>query len=639
MLLLLLCAAQAIAQRELSERRVSINVDGVTVESVLTRVAEQANFRFSYNTELVPVDSVVNAHYNKETVGNIITQLFSGRVAWKTVGKHLILKPARKPKQPDKLEVAISGSVLNARTGKSLANASVYTINGKCGTVSNDQGTFELRCETDQKYLNVAVRLRSFLDTVVVVKALDQQVQIQLMPVPDNLTRLPMREAPTDAPDIPREVEELGIVKLMVPQQQRLLNINFDSFLTDIPAQVSLLPNVGTNRLVSGSVENNFSLNILAGYSYAIKGIEVGGLLNVTRTKMTGLQVAGLGNVVGERVEGVQVAGLFNNCRGSMHGVQVAGINNIVLDTIIGVQVSGFSNVLHGHMQGAQVAGFLNMATKDLDGTQVAGFLNVAKGDVHMGQAAGFMNHGHNVGGLQVAGFLNVATGNVDGVQAAGYINVADCVNAAQVAGFANIASGEVKGAQVSSFLNVANKVGGAQIGLFNFADSVGGVTVGFFSFVKKGYHEFELSSNEVVPLNASFKTGTRYFYNIFSFGTEHFRAGALSLAGYGVGSEFWLKSKRFRGNFDLTTHTVMRNWRNGPVLDLLNRATLSGGIRIGKPLVLNVGPVLNVHVTQVQDAESGQFLSVAPYRPFFSSNNGRAAVFLWVGWHAALRL
>lgn len=640
--LLLAVANTGWAQRNIAERSITLSMQQVSVEKALAKIAEQGNFRFSYNADLIPVDSIVSINAHKQTVGKLVQELFAGSIVPRVVGQHMILKPApKKAKEQSEKVFVVRGTIKHARTGKPIRNASVFADNRKFATLTDADGNYELTIETEQKYTGISVSRRSFLDTVVVIRPAEQELNVLLLPVPENLQKVPTREFSGEEiePEPIRTVEELAIVKFMVPERQRLLNLNFDDFLTEIPAQISLVPNLGTNRLVSGSVENNFSLNVLAGYSYAVKGLEVGGLVNVTRTNMRGFQVAGFGNVVGGKVRGVQAAGFFNNCRGSLHGAQVAGFTNIALDTMRGVQVAGFSNIMHGYMEGGQVAGFTNIASKDVDGFQVAGFYNEARGDVNVGQIAGFLNRGNNIGGAQIAGFMNLAKGDVDGAQAAGYINSAKNVNAAQVAGFLNHASGEVKGVQIAGFMNIAKKVGGGQIGIFNFADSVGGITLGLFSFVRKGYHEFELSNNEMMPAEFAFKTGTRYLYNIFSFGTDSYQPDAFASFGYGFGTELWFNSERFRANIDVTTHQLRRSWQTMPDLELLNRVKFAGGWRLGKALVINTGPVFSVFVTKNKDSDTGEFIDAAPYKPLFTASNDINYVSAWIGWHAGLRL
>ncbi|MBI9069860.1 MAG: hypothetical protein JEZ09_21385 [Salinivirgaceae bacterium] len=73
-----------------------------------------------------------------------------------------------------------------------------------------------------------------------------------------------------------------------------------------------------------------------------------------------------------------------------------------------------------------------------------------------------------------------------------------------------------MEGFQASVFLNVTNKLKGVQLGVFNYVDSLeSGLAIGFLSVVRNGYRAVEVSTNESFYANATFKTGTRQFYNI----------------------------------------------------------------------------------------------------------------------------
>jgi hypothetical protein len=146
---------------------------------------------------------------------------------------------------------------------------------------------------------------------------------------------------------------------------------------------------VGTNRKISGSVVNNFSINLLGGYSGGTTKAELGGLFNIDRGDVQSVQVAGLFNQVGGRVSGFQMAGLVNSAWNGVDAVQLAGLMN-------------FS---HGEVNGVQVAGLLNVSTDSLSGTQVAGVSNYTHRDVNGAQVSAVLNVGRKVNGSQVALF------------------------------------------------------------------------------------------------------------------------------------------------------------------------------------------------------------------------------------------
>lgn len=253
---------------------------------------------------------------------------------------------------------------------------------------------------------------------------------------------------------------------------------------TSIRFQFSFVPFVGTNGSYSGSVINDYSFNLLGGYSAGTEHLEIGGLFNINRGDMNGVQLAGLFNQVGGKVEGVQLAGLFNSNLDSVEAVQLAGLANFTTGPVNGVQLAGLANFSPKKVSGVQVAGVMNFTAAQLEGSQVAGVLNFTPKDV--------------------------------------------------------------KGSQVG-LVNFAHVVDGFQLGLINYADSMSGVPVGFLSFVRTGYHSLEFGFNEVIPINLAFRTGKREFYTFPFIGLRPEIDDQLTWSfGYGVGTSPRLGKKTF---------------------------------------------------------------------------------------------
>lgn len=271
---------------------------------------------------------------------------------------------------------------------------------------------------------------------------------------------------------------------------QKIKTLQFDPFgksLADTSLnrlQFSFVPFVSTNGTNSGNVVNDYSFNLLGGYSAGTNKLEIGGLFNINRGDMTGVQLSGLFNQVGGKVEGVQLAGWFNSN----------------LDSVKGVQLAGIANFTTNYVDGVQIAGITNFSPKSVKGVQLAGILNFS--------------------GSETAG--------------------------SQIAGVANFTAKSIKGSQVG-LVNFAPKVKGFQLGLVNYSDSISGIPVGFLSFVRSGYHTIELSTNEVLPLNLAFRTGKREFYNIFFAGIRPEWSEQLTWSfGYGLGSSPRLGKKTY---------------------------------------------------------------------------------------------
>ncbi len=414
------------------------------------------------------------------------------------------------------------------------------------------------------------------------------------------------------------------------------------------PFQLSLVPFIGTEGVHAQEHIFNASINIFAGLTGGVEGIELGGLLNMNRFSMTGIQAAGFGNTVAGRVEGMQIAGFFNANNSSTRGFQGAGFVNLVNDDAYTVQGSGFANIVNGNIRGIQGTGFANIVNGDIRGVQAAGFANVASGDGRLVQAAGFANiSGGSVKGIQAAGFGNIAEqaegvqvagfGNTarqaEGVQAAGFMNIARDMEGIQASGFLNIAR-NIEGVQAAGFINVASKVQGLQIGFINIADTVVGLPVGFLSIVRDGYRKLEFSAGDAMNLNLGFKIGVRHFYNIFTTGFQFTSDDPVFSYGYGLGTEINLPERRYL-NIEILTHQLMKGrWWDYEDLNLLGQLRVTYVMDLNDRWQFFAGPVANIHITR---ANANETVDLAPYEMFrFTGRNTENVV--WLGIKAGFR-
>jgi hypothetical protein len=606
---LLLFFHSAFSQVPVLKREVSMSLDNASLEKVLIILANEADFNFSYNSKIINVDTLVSLHVDNSTVKDVLEVILDEETIYKVSGNHLILIKEIPKGERDKknIKYEIKGYIYDAESGKALVNVSIYDPAGLVAALSDSMGYYTLIVPTKYEQLNLFYSKKNFYDTLIIVSPSDQSIDIKMArQYPDyDVPPLESIQPLTYAP-----VEEVGIVQKFVARDQRVQAENIDIIETRI-GQISIWPNVGTNLKMSGQVENRFSLNILAGYSAGVKGVEIGGLVNIDRKNVSGLQIAGLGNVVGGTTTGAQISGIFNNNRQDVKGIQLTGISNVILDTMKGVQIAGISNVLRGTMHGWQVAGISNFTTESVDGVQISGISNYTKKDVDVLQVAGVFNMGENVNGFQVSGLINAARKNVGGWQIAGLSNYAKTVRLSQLAGIGNIASDRVKGAQISMLFNYAKYVDGGQFSFINIADSVGGIPIGFISIVRKGYHKIELSAEEVLYANFTYKMGVRRFYNMFTVGIQPGSEGPIWGFGYGIGGQ--IGTRRAVVSLDLKGTQVMEDV-DEQAFNVSFRFSPLVGIRIVKRLSFFLGPAINLHVSDLKDPLTGEFITnIAP--------------------------
>ena len=353
---------------------------------------------------------------------------------------------------------------------------------------------------------------------------------------------------------------------------------------------------------------------------------------------MKGLQISGLMNITGGEVDGVQIAGFMNNNIGAIRGVQTAGFYNLSMDSLRGVQAAGFFNMARNRVRGVQAAGFMNISGKELSGVQAAGFMNLCGKSGHGSQFAGFANIATgDMYGLQTAGFLNLSTGSMHGAQLTSGVNITvDTTFTVQVAGIANFARW-IKGSQVSTLFNIGGKVGGSQLGLVNVCDTIKGISVGFISIVRKGMHQFEISTSDVNQVLFTLRTGTHRFYNVISTGMFRPEDPSFVTFGYGAGTEF-RPGKKFYFGIDLVGSMVFNeSLKLNVTPDLWGRSGLYLGYRPSKRIGFFAGPTFNVY--RIDDSNSTGNRPAIGRDELFTTRQGTSSLSGWIGWQAGIRL
>jgi hypothetical protein len=376
----------------------------------------------------------------------------------------------------------------------------------------------------------------------------------------------------------------LVIVVLLISVFHNVKSQTSSSQIEPRAYQVSFIPFLGTNGSQSGGCINHVSLNILAGYNGGTTGFELGGLLNIDRYDVKSSQIAGIGNFAGGEAKGVQCAGIYN-------------------------------------------------ITQILNGTQIGGVTNVASTASGM-QIAGISNHVITGKSVQIGGVLN-STGDRTAFQVAGIANYARISEGVQIAGIANV-SKEKSGSQIAGILNVTPYFKGVQIGLINITDSCNGIPIGLLSFVKNGYHNFEISVDELFQANLAFRSGVEKLHIIFIAGIKPTNIGSpLWTVGAGIGTSQSISAKTmFDINFVSQQIIKESDWSNNH----LYKFYLGMDRSLNSHMSLAFGITYNFLITDLTaDAHPEYYDDIAPYT-FSSQSYNRFNLKSWAGFKVGLR-
>lgn len=608
LLLALFFTAPLLRAGDVLERRITVEFSNTPLQTALEEVARLGGFEWSYNSRILDHSRRVSLPAGSRSVRETLVLLLGDDYTFRQSGSNIILKRNKKPQQ------RLSGYLSDPRTGKKISNATVYDRLTLRSTTTDSSGFYELPVGPNSE---IVISKLDYRDTVLEVTSQTPRF-VRLDLYPDSLPPKQYLSLRRSVNDVSYTLEQ---VFLKTSQSLAALNVQ-DSLHRRF--QLSLLPGIGTNLGLSGGVTNDFSINIIMGYSRGNRAIEVAGLANLTSGNMTGLQAAGV----------------FNSLRGNAAGIQAAGAWNVIGDTLAGMQAAGVFNFA-GHTRPAsmQAAGALNFASHGRTAAQAAGVANQAD-TLTMLQVAGVWNSASELRyGLQVSGVSNYAAHSRGSAQVAGLNNnVRRGRVGTQVAGVANMAD-TLSGIQVSGFFNQARLLRGTQIGIVNIAGKNQGTQIGLFNFSGSGgYIALDAGANDLLTANISFRSGRPHFYVTLSAGVDSTAIGSNTLWAVGIGIGAYTRIfSRFGFNTELT-HRHLSEGSYDDAVQEWEQLALTPDLRLFGGLHLFGGPSFNLLVTDPDAGDSAGFRSRIVRDNVLPADAGDGWLAGWWGWTAGVR-
>ena len=90
--LLLLIPTFSFTQTPLLERPITLKVSNEKIPNVLELIAKQGNFSFSYNSDLVKLDSRINLWVSDKPFREVLNHIFKGFLTFKVSKNYIILQ-------------------------------------------------------------------------------------------------------------------------------------------------------------------------------------------------------------------------------------------------------------------------------------------------------------------------------------------------------------------------------------------------------------------------------------------------------------------------------------------------------------------------------------------------------------------
>jgi hypothetical protein len=141
------------AQDSLLYRRFSINDTVCSLESALKIIENKTGLSFSYNSGLIDKKKTSYLKSNKEDLTHVLNRLFNDpTLSFSVIGRHLVVYRSVKTRTADPsrgtdtvLYFEIRGRVFDKETQQPLTYATISLVGKTIGTISNDEGVFQLK--------------------------------------------------------------------------------------------------------------------------------------------------------------------------------------------------------------------------------------------------------------------------------------------------------------------------------------------------------------------------------------------------------------------------------------------------------------------------------------------------------------
>lgn len=148
------------SQQSILKTKIDINAKNQKLISVLNQISTKTNCFFTYNPEFVSEEKIINYKAKNISVETVLNNIIpNNELSYTVLDDHIIICKKENSSSLNNFSqlkndsiLEISGKILNNKTQKPIPFASVGIVNTTIGTISNENGAFNLKVH--KKYLD-----------------------------------------------------------------------------------------------------------------------------------------------------------------------------------------------------------------------------------------------------------------------------------------------------------------------------------------------------------------------------------------------------------------------------------------------------------------------------------------------------
>lgn len=152
------------AQDNVLDKDVNIRISNVKRQSVLKSLSRQISYIFTYDTELIKPQKIVEVKTGTSSLKQVLDNIFEGEnFAYSVIDNHIIIYKKIGPSTPlikeegEKPVYLITGTIIEASNSKPLPYATIGVYKKGLGTISNFDGVFNLK--VSEEAINDSIKI------------------------------------------------------------------------------------------------------------------------------------------------------------------------------------------------------------------------------------------------------------------------------------------------------------------------------------------------------------------------------------------------------------------------------------------------------------------------------------------------
>lgn len=194
MVILCCVSFNSIAQNEdltILDKKISIEFQEETIPVILEEISLTGGINFSYDPSIIDETKLLSGSYQDEELGLILWDILGDQFIIQAMEEQIIIKLPGKsetneviPDTPSEDILSISGEIADSKTKEKLPFASISILNNPLGTISNNDGQFEIKIPKEYQDSILVISSLGYSKILVDLDTLKQNnLHLEMVPV------------------------------------------------------------------------------------------------------------------------------------------------------------------------------------------------------------------------------------------------------------------------------------------------------------------------------------------------------------------------------------------------------------------------------------------------------------------------